>query len=50
MKHYEVIISDKAYADMESIYDYIAKTLNAPETAAKQYDRITDVILSVEIM
>jgi plasmid stabilization system protein ParE len=50
MKHYEVLISDKANADMESIFDYIAKTLLAPDTAARQYDRIAEAILSLEEM
>jgi len=50
MKHYEVLISDKANDDMEAIYSYISETLFAPETAAKQYDRIADAILSLEEM
>jgi len=48
MKHYEVLISDKANDDMDAIYRYIAETLLAPETAAKQYDKIADAILSLE--
>ena len=47
MKHYEVLISDNANADMESIYDYIAETFQAHDTAARQYDRIADAILSL---
>ena len=50
MKHYEVLISDKADEDMESIYRYISETLLAPVTAAKQYDRIADAILTLEKM
>jgi plasmid stabilization system protein ParE len=50
MKHYEVLISDKANGDMEAIYDYIAETFHAPITAAKQYNRIADAILSLEEM
>ena len=50
MIHYEVLTSDKALADMESIYDYIAGTFNAPETADRQYDRIANAILSLEEM
>ena len=45
MKRYEVIISDKAYEDMGTIYSYIAETLLSPETAAGQYDRIADAII-----
>jgi plasmid stabilization system protein ParE len=50
MKQYEVFISDKANEDMEAIYDYIADTLLEPAIAAKQYDRIADAILTLEIM
>jgi plasmid stabilization system protein ParE len=50
MKHYEVLISDKANEDMESIYEYIAETLLAPIAAANQYDRIVEAILSLEEM
>jgi len=50
MKHYEVLVSDKANEDMEAIYEYIAETLLSPATAAKQYDRIADTILSLEKM
>lgn len=34
MELYDVEISDKALADMEAIYTYIAETLLAPVTAA----------------
>ena len=50
MRHYEVLISDKANEDIESIYRYIAETLLVPDPAAKQYDRITEGILSLENM
>ena len=50
MKQYEVWISDKAYDDMDAIYNYIADTLLEPIIAAKQYDRIADAILSLEQM
>ena len=48
--HYKVLISDKALADMESIYNHIANTLLEPVTAAKQYNRIADAILTLEQM
>ncbi len=35
---------------MEAIYKYIAEKLLAPDAAAKQYDRISDAILSLEEM
>jgi len=50
MKQYKVLISDKANAEMESIYEYIAETFFDPETAARQYDRIADAILTLEEM
>jgi len=50
MKRYEVLLSEKASKDMEDIYDYIAKILLAPDTAANQYDRIADAILTLEEM
>lgn len=44
MKLYRVQITDKALSDMEEIYNYIAKKLQAPETAMGQYNRIADAI------
>jgi len=35
MRHYEVLISDKANEDMEAIYTYICKTFSAPMSATK---------------
>ncbi len=37
MKQYTVQITDKALADMEEIYIYIAEQLLAPENAIGQY-------------
>ena len=50
MKKYEVLISDKADMDMESIYRHIAEVLHEPVIAANQYDRIADAILTLEQM
>ena len=50
MKHYDVLISDRANEDMENIYRYISETLLALVNAAKQYDRIADAILTLEKM
>lgn len=36
MKQYKVRITDKALADMEEIYNYIAIQLQAPENAMAQ--------------
>ncbi len=49
MKEYSVKITRRALADMDMIYDYIAHSLQAPDTAAKQYDRIADSIMSLNI-
>ena len=50
MKHYDVMISDKANTDIESIYDYIYETLHEPIAALNQYNRITEAILSSEVI
>ena len=44
MKQYTVRITDRALADMEEIYNYIAIQLKAPENAMKQYNRIAEAI------
>jgi len=50
MKRYEVLISDRANEDIESIYKYIAKTLLEPAIASKQCNKIVEAILSLEEM
>ena len=47
---YTVDITDAALEDMDEIYDYIRVAFRAPDTAAAQYDRIADEILSLEEM
>ena len=49
MKHYKVQITDKALADMEEIYNYIAIQLQAPENAIGQYNRIAKAIEELNI-
>ena len=44
MKRYTVQITDRALADMEEIYNYIAIQLQAPENAIGQYNRIAEAI------
>lgn len=44
MERYVVRITDKALADMEEIYNYIAIQLQAPENAMGQYNRIAEAI------
>ena len=50
MKQYRVLITDEALNDMESIYEYIADELLAPDTAMGQYNRIADAIETLEQM
>lgn len=49
MKQYKVEITDKALADMEEIYNYIAIQLQAPENAIGQYNRIAKVIEELDM-
>lgn len=44
MKYYAVKITDKALADMEDIYEYIALRLQVPDNAMGQYNRIAEAI------
>lgn len=48
MDRYVVDITDDALADMEALYEHIAKNLLAPENAMRQYNRIADAILTLE--
>ena len=50
MTHYKTHITDEALNDMESIYEYIAEELLAPDTAMGQYDRIADAIETLDQM
>ena len=50
MIKYTVKISDKALADMEQIYTYIAEDLMSPRNALGQYKRIADAISRLDIM
>ena len=44
---YIVDITDAALEDMDAIYEYILYRFKTPDTAAAQYDRIADEILSL---
>lgn len=46
MNRYNVRITDRALADMQWIYDYIAEVLLVPDTAMGQYNRIANAIES----
>ena len=48
MKHYKILITDRALSDMEEIYNYIAKQLQAPESAIRQYNRIAYAIETLD--
>ena len=50
MERYIIQITDEAQGDMEAIYQYIAQTLQAPDTALRQYNRIADAIMELEYL
>lgn len=49
MKRYKLQITDRALADMEDIYVYIAEQLLAPENAMGQYNRIAEAIQNLNV-
>lgn len=49
MKQYTVQITDKALADMEEIYTYIAEQLLAPENVIEQNNRIAEAIQNLNV-
>lgn len=49
MKRYKVQITDRALADMEDIYVYIAEQLLAPENAMGHYSRIAEAIQNLNV-
>lgn len=49
MKQYHVKITDRALADMEEIYNYIAMRLQASENAIGQYNRIAEAIEGLNV-
>lgn len=50
MKLYEVEITQEALKDMEQLYNHIAYTLQSPENAIGQYNRIAEAILKLDNM
>jgi len=48
MDNYEVLLSPRAYRDIDDIYAYIALEKMAPENAKGQTDRIWDALISLE--
>ena len=49
MKQYVVRITDRALADMEEIYNYIAIQLQAPVNVMGQYNRIAEAIEGLNV-
>lgn len=49
MERYTVQITDRALSDMEEIYRYISERLRSPATAIRQYNRIANEILTLDI-
>lgn len=49
MKQYMVQITDKALADMEEVYNYIAIQIQAPGNAMRQYNRIAEAIEGLNV-
>lgn len=49
MERYDVLLTEEARKDMEDIYHYIARQLQSPENARRQYDRIADGILTLDL-
>lgn len=50
MKQYDVKITDKALADMEAIYDFLADGFQSAEAAMRQYDQIALAIESLKTL
>ena len=46
---YHVHITEQAFEDMNNIYRYIFDTLQAPNAAKKQYNRIANAIKSLNL-
>jgi len=47
---YEVTLLDRAYRDLDGIYNYIANTLMEPDVALGIVDNIEAAILSLDVM
>ena len=50
MVKYQVIISPRAYQNIDDIYEYIAKNLFATQAAMNLVDKLEEAILSLETM
>lgn len=50
MRQYIVEITDEALRDMEQLYNHIAYSLQAPENATGQYNRIAEEILKLNTL
>ncbi len=47
-KHYTIFITDSAFDDLDKIYTYIKNTIQMPDTAKKQIERIKSALLKLE--
>ena len=50
MDNYKVIISPRAYQNIDDIYEYIANSLFDAQAAMNFVDKLEEAILSLEIM
>ncbi len=50
MDKYKVMLKAKAYDDIDSIYEYIAESLQNREVALSMVDQFEEAIFSLEIM
>lgn len=48
MDKYRVKLSQRAFRDIENIYDYIARELHSPANAKNQTDRIKGAVKSLD--
>lgn len=49
MDKYKVILNERAYRDLEDIFEYISKNLQSPENARGQTDRIGEALRKLSV-
>lgn len=50
MNNYQVVITPKAYRDIDGIYAYIKNVFREPQTALRLIDEIETAVMSLETM
>ena len=50
MNTYSVRLTKDAEQNMQDIYDYIAEVLQSPMDAARQYNRLADAIVKLDML